>query len=280
MLAIALAFSASIAWGVCDFLGGVKSRDFAAVVVLLISQAAGLVAIALLVAARGDAPPDGGSLALAALAGAIGSVALTALYRGLAIGPMSVVAPIAATGAIVPVAVGLVTGEKPTAFQNAGVALALVGIVLASRDAGRSGETESRLAAGVALGLAAAAGTGAFLVTMDAAADRDPYWAVLVNKFVAVAFLTIAVAALRPRLASGGRALASLAVIGVLDVTGTTLVAAALTKGLVGLVSVLASLYPVTTALLAHTVLRERIGRGQQAGVAAALGGVALIAAG
>src|SRR5919199_3064446 len=134
MLAVALALSSSLCWGTADFLGGLQSRRRPLVTVLLVAQVAAVAFAAIYVIASRDSFPDAGPALLATAAGAAGCLALAAFYRGPAIGTMSIVAPISATGAAVPVLVGVVSGERPGAVQVVGIALAMVGIVLAARE--------------------------------------------------------------------------------------------------------------------------------------------------
>jgi drug/metabolite transporter (DMT)-like permease len=277
--AVLLSLASSLSFGVADFLGGVASRRLAVVTVLLLSQAAGLAGIAVLVAARADAPPDAVFVPLAALSAVLGTAGVAALYRGLATGLMSVVAPIAAAAAVIPVVAGALRGEAPTALQNGGIALTLGGVVLVSRTRAAHG-AGARLAAGAGLGLTAAVLFGLFLVSFEAASENDPYWAVLALRVASVALLLGAAAVLRPSLRVERRGLGVLAVIGLLDMAGNAFFAVATTKGLIGVVSVLSSLYPIVTIGLARIVLGERLHPVQAAGVAAALAGVGLIAAG
>ena len=279
MPAVLLSLASSLSFGVADFLGGVASRRLAVVTVLLLSQAAGLAGIAVLVAARADAPPDAVFVPLAALSAVFGTAGVAALYRGLATGLMSVVAPIAAAAAVVPVVAGALRGETPTAVQNGGIALALGGVVLASRTRAAHG-AGARLAAGAGLGLTAAVFFGLFLVSFEAASENDPYWAVLALRVASVALLLGAAAVLRPSLRVERRGLGVLAVVGLLDLAGNAFFAVATTKGLIGVVSVLSSLYPIVTIGLARIVLGERLHPVQATGVASALAGVGLIAAG
>jgi drug/metabolite transporter (DMT)-like permease len=275
LTAIALALGASVCWGVGDFLGGFSSRRSSALTVLAVAEVAGLAAIALFVAVRGIEPPGGATFAFAAAAGVAGAVGLGALYRGMAVGAMGVVAPISATAAVIPVAFGLARGERPSGLQLAGISAALVGVALASREPGEN----ARLAAGVGLALVAAAGFGSYIVLIDEAAEASTEWAVLVSRgaaSVAAVSVALALGRLRPR----ARALPALAVIGLFDVGANGLLALALTRGLISLVAVLSALYPVVTIALARAVLGERIGRIQAAGAATALAGVALISIG
>ena len=275
MTAIALALGASICWGVGDFLGGFSSRRLPALTVLAVAEVTGLAGIAVFVAARGLAPPGWSAVAFAAAAGVAGALGLGALYRGMAVGAMGVVAPISAAAAIIPVAFGLARGERPSGLQLAGIAAALVGVALASREPGET----ARLAAGVGLALVAAVGFGSYIVLIDEAAEASAAWAVLVSRGTA-SLAAVSVALAVGRLTLSARALPALAVIGLFDVSANGLLALALNEGLVSLVSVLSSLYPVVTIALARALLGELIGRVQAGGAAIALAGVGLISAG
>jgi drug/metabolite transporter (DMT)-like permease len=279
VIAVALALGAAVAWGGADFLGGLKSRAAGTLVVVALSQAAGLALVAAVVTARAEGPPEPRFLAYSALAGVAGAVGIGALYHGLAVGAMSIVAPITATGAAIPVVVGVATGERPTALQGAGLALALGGVVLAARQ--REGEGLGvRLATGVGLALLAALGIGSFLVALDAASEGGVAWALLVQRAVCLGLVLTAAAVVRPALGAARLDLMPMLAIGVLDMSANALFALASTRGLLSLVSVLASLYPVTTVVLARLLLGERIGRAQEVGVVGALAGVVLISAG
>jgi drug/metabolite transporter (DMT)-like permease len=274
-----LALAASLSWGLGDFLAGIRARRLPVVTVLVVSQAAGLATIALVVGLRGVGPPEGRYLLFGSLAGVAGAVGLAALYRGLAVGPMSIVAPISATAAVVPVVVGVLTGERPSAAQAAGIALAVAGVVLASRMPGPDGPQGSR-AEGVGLALVAALAFGLLLVALGEASEGDPYWGTLSMRATSFSLLVLAALVLRPSFALDERDVPVLLLIGVLDTVGNVLFAVATTKSLLAVVAVLGQLYPVVTVLLARVVLGERISRGQGAGVVGAFAGVALITAG
>lgn len=282
MTGIGLALGASLSWGVSDFLAGLKSRGLPVVAVLVVSQPAGLVFVAVALAAVGGAAPTAEEAAWAAAAGAVGLLALAAFYRALAAGAMSVVAPVSATGAAVPLIVGLARGERPSALQAAGVVVALVGVVLASREPVEEALGRSRVAAGVGLAGLAALGFGFFFVAVDAASEggASVLWVTLVLRAASSGIVIATALALRPRLPREPATIGVLLLVGALDMSANVAVAAASTRGLVGIVSVLASLYPVVVVLLAHLVLRERIAQAQQVGVVLALAGVALISAG
>src|SRR3954447_13121874 len=144
MAAIALGLAASLSWGVADFIGGIQARRIPAVAVVLGSQLAGLVLVAAVVAIRGEAPPGGDFALYAALSSIGGIVGLTAFYRALSIGPMGVVAPLSSTAAAIPVIVGIATGDNPSTLQAVGLAVALIGVVLASREAGDEAKRSRR----------------------------------------------------------------------------------------------------------------------------------------
>jgi drug/metabolite transporter (DMT)-like permease len=274
-----LALTASLSWGVGDFLAGLRARRLPVLTVLLVSQAAGLATIALVVAVRGAGPPEARFLGYAALAGLAGAIGLAALYRGLAVGSMSVVAPISATAAVVPVLAGVLGGERPSVAQNVGIAVAVAGVVLASR-APSAGAHGRRLAEGTGLALVAALAFGLLLAALGEASEGDPYWGTLTMRATSFSILVLAAALLRPSLAAARGDLPALLLIGVLDTAGNVLFAVATTKSLLSLVAVLGQLYPVVTVLLARVFLAERLAPAQGLGVVAAFTGVALITAG
>jgi drug/metabolite transporter (DMT)-like permease len=278
MLPLLLAFGSGMGWGTADFLGGLSARRLPLLTVSLVSQTAGLAFLVAVVAVRGEGPSDAHALLLGLTAGLIGAGGLSALYRALAIGRMSVVAPTAALSGTVPVAWGLLRGERPSVLQLTGVVVAIAGIVLAARAPDRAGERDTR---GLGLALIAAVTLGAFVILLDEAGRSDPFWGSLMVRVGAVAVLGVAFLVRRPSLRMRGADAGRMGVIGVLD-NGANLAfaSAADAGGLLALTSVLGSLYPVATVLLARFVLRERLAGWQTVGVAAALGGVVLIAAG
>jgi drug/metabolite transporter (DMT)-like permease len=277
MAAVALALAASLAWGSSDFLAGLKSRNIAVLSVLVVSQGAGLVLVAVAAVAWGGGLPDAHFALWAAAAGAAELIGFAALYRGLAVGAMSVVAMISATAALVPLVVGLASGEQIGALQSAGLALALVGIAPASLEqSAAAGHTT----AGVGLALLAALGFAAFFVGMDRASEGGVLWAVALNRCASLALLGLFAAAMRRRVGVTRADAPAVLGVGVLDIAANVLFAAALTFGLTGIVAVLGSMYPVTTVLLARVVLHDRIARRQELGVGGALLGVALVTVG
>jgi drug/metabolite transporter (DMT)-like permease len=273
-----LALCASLSWGLGDFLGGVKARVLPSLTVLAASQPFGLAALGIAVAARGTGVP-GDEVAWSALAAVMGTIGLFAFYRGMAAGAMSVVAPIAAVAAGVPVIWGVaVSGDHVHGLQAIGFVAAVGGSVAASLEL----HPERRqIAAGVGWAALAMLAFGGYYVPMHAASTHDWLWPAFLFRCTSVT-LVLSVVALR-RMRPGGLRThwPGLVAIGFLDTGGNALFAAASsTHGLLSVVSVLASLYPVVTVLLARLVLGERVERTQDAGVLVALAGVVLITAG
>jgi drug/metabolite transporter (DMT)-like permease len=277
MQAIVLALGASLSWGLADFFGPLQGRALGALRALVYVQLGGLVGIAAMVAVRGKGLQDGAAL-LAIPAAVSGTLGLFAYYRGIAVGAISIVAPIAGISAVVPVVVGIASGESPSALQLAGIGCALAGVYLAAREPGRAGE--KKLAAGVGLAILAAIGFGGYFPFMHAAGNADYWWASLIFRMASTSVILVAVAVQRPSVRVPGRLLPVLALIGFGDMFGNLLYAAASTTGLVSVTSVLASLYPIVTVVLARLVLSERVARSQEAGIGLTLAGVALISAG
>jgi len=272
-----LALGASLTWGLGDFLGGLKARVLPALTVMAASQPFGLAVLAIAVIVRGTAIP-GGDVAWSALAAVFGTLGLFAFYRGLATGAMSVVAPIAAVAVGIPVIWGVVvSGDRVSGLQAIGFVAAVGGSVAASLEV-RPERTQ--LAAGVGWAALAMLAFGAYYVPMHAASQQDWLWPAFLFRCTSVT-LVWTVVIVRRSWPSGLRPhWLALVAIGLLDTGGNALFAAASSHGLLSVVSVLASLYPVVTVLLARLVLGERVQRTQDAGVVVALVGVVLITAG
>jgi drug/metabolite transporter (DMT)-like permease len=274
--AVLLALLASTAWGTSDFIGGRASRGRHVVGVLGLTRPTGLAFITVVVLIGGG-PFVGDHWVEAALSGVALIGGMWCLYGALAIGPMSVLAPIFATGAIVPVLWGVFSGEAPNAFTFGGLAVAGAGSVLAARAPSTDGERVAPR--GVAYALGAALGIGIGLVLTDIAAEQDALSAVFVERLTEVV-IVVAVLAVRPRRwAPELRSPGLLPLAGTIDITASLLFAVASRSGLLPVVSVLSSLYPVVTVLLARALLSERMSRGQFGGAALTLLGVAVVAA-
>jgi drug/metabolite transporter (DMT)-like permease len=282
VVALVLALCSSLCWGTSDFLGGVQSRRQPLLAVMLMSQAAGLAGMLVLAAALGKAPPGLVKLLPAVGAGAGGIVALTAFYRALSIGTMSIVAPISATGAAVPVVVGIAGGERPAALQVAGIAAAIAGVILVSReqDPALAASPPASSRTSILLALVAALGFGGFFVGLRSSARVDVVWALVAARAAGVALLAAAAAIKQAPVISDRQAQIALAAVGLLDLSANALYALATRHGLLSVVAVASSLYPLATVVLARVLLGERVRRVQEVGIVAALTGVVLIAAG
>jgi drug/metabolite transporter (DMT)-like permease len=271
-----LALASSVVWGVADFSGGSLTKRLPTFAVTVVSQSAGFVALVVAVAVRGDL--GWRSFGLGLLAGLGGGSGLAAFYKALSLGTMSVVSPLVACGAVVPFAISLATGERPGAISLAGAAAALAGAVLASVEERRAGSAERARA--VVLAVAASAALGLFVYFLGLGSrEGDALSTLLGARVGSLAFLVCAAAAVRAPVRVPRRALAAVAAVGLADVSANALFAVASGHGLLALVSVLGSLYPIVTVLLAHVLLGERLTTVQKGGVAVALAGVCAIAA-
>ena len=196
MLGIALALASSVAWGTSDFLGGLRSRRISALTVLLVSQPFGLVlALAVALAAGGDAL-SARDAAIAAGAGVTVVMALGAFYSAMALGSVTVVATIGALGVLVPVAAGIVQGDRPGALQALGATAGIAGVVLVTREPDPEWRTASRTAVGLAA--LAALGFGTFFLGLDISSGPRPAWTIVAARTGGVATLLVAAAFARP----------------------------------------------------------------------------------
>jgi drug/metabolite transporter (DMT)-like permease len=244
--------------------------------VTVLSQGAGFVALCVAVAVRGDVGAR--SFLLGVIGGVGGGIGLAAFYKALSLGTMSVVSPIAACSAVVPFVVSLATGERPAVIAVAGAVLALAGAVLASVEERRSSSPE-RARAIVLAGVTAGA-LGLFVYFLGLGSREGDVLSTLVGARVgSLGMLIVLAASQRATLRVPARWRGAVAAVGLADVSANALFGFASGHGLLALVSVLGSLYPVMTLLLAHVLLGERLTRAQQAGVGIALAGVIAIAA-
>lgn len=299
MTAVLLALLTALCYGVANYLGPLLTRRHALGSVLLVGQVVGVLGgLLLLLVQRGHHPGVSGLL-FGVGAGMVNGVALASFYRAASVGPISVVAPIGATGGVVPVLVAIATGERPAALQLVGIPLAVAGVVLAAarsaRDARGPATLEDPLArvadppprsdgreqgshAGLAVFSAVMFGT--FLTLFAHASRSGTAWAVLTSRTALLVCTVVVLLVLRQPMTVPRAALPAVAVPGVLLLVGTAAYGAATSTGLVSVVSVLATLSPVVTVGLAVVVLGERLAGRQRAGVLAALVGVVLLAAG
>jgi drug/metabolite transporter (DMT)-like permease len=243
--------------------------------VTVVSQAVGFVALLVAVAVRGHV--NTGSLVLGVVAGLGGGAGLAAFYRALSLGTMSVVSPLVACGAVVPFALAVATGERPAVIAAIGAVCALGGAVLASVEERRSASADRSRA--VVLAVIAALSLGLFVYFLGLGSREGDALSALVGARVGSLGVLLALAGARRaplRLPRGS--LLAVGAVGLADMTANALFAVASGHGLLALVAVLGSLYPVVTVLLAHVLLGERLTRTQKLGIAVALAGVLAIA--
>lgn len=284
----AFALATSLLWGLADFGGGLLTRRFPALTVVVLSQAAAAVVLGSIVVATGGWSEAGPRLWFAAAAGVAGPGAMLCFYRALSLGPMGVVSPLATVGVAVPVAVGLVLGERPVPLQYVGILVAVVGVALAGGPQLRGAPVQRKT---IALTLASAAGFGTVMALIAQASVNVTglFLALFVQRLVSVTVgaAVLAVSARRGAellpaggLGAIGRTLPALTCVGLADVAANGTYAMAARSGPVAVAAVLASLYPVVTALAARGILKERLRLVQAAGAALALAGSVLLAAG
>jgi drug/metabolite transporter (DMT)-like permease len=278
MLAVILALSASLVGGSTDFVAGWQTRRTSLWGVVLVSQIAGVAFTGMLAALRGKGAPGADVILPALMAGVASVVAIATFYEGLAVGIMSIIAPISTAGVVVPVAVGIARGERPSALQILGMAVVVVGVVLASleRSAGKR-PAPSRFS--IALALLAAASIGTGYVGMGLAAAHDPAWGVFVLRCTSALCFGGIMAVRRPALRLTWPAVPVLVLVGLGDNGANALFSLATTHGYLSVVAVLGYIYPAFTVFLAHLFLGERLSRTQAVGAAAALAGAALLGA-
>ena len=275
MLAALLAIAASCSWGVSNFVAGLESRRRSVWTVTAVSQiASALSAVLLLLFASGETL-TAWNAAWAVVAGLCGATGIVAFYRALALGTMSVVAPIMAAQVTVPVGVGLALGERPGTAAWIGMVLAAGGVALISRGGGPRAAHVPRAA--VLLAILTAALFGVMGLALDQCGDGSPLQSVVVVRVVSAGVTLVYFFASRRRFDVGAGDLPALAAVGILLTLANTLLTVAFTIGLLTIISVLGSLSPVVTTGLAQVVLHERLSSRQWGGVAAVFAGVALL---
>lgn len=281
-LAVLLALSSALAYGLSDFVGGVLSRRTSAWQVAVVGQSSSALCtglIALFVA--GD--PTAADFRWALLAGAGGGMGAAFLYRGFASGRMSVVAPVSAVGAaLVPVAAGAAGGERPALLVWIGIAAAVPGIWLVSStpsDAISAGARES-LATGALDGVLAGLGFGVLFAALGQVPDSAGWSPLFVSQLVSAPAVILLASVLRVPWVPRGRTVRLALLMGPLGASATGMFLLATQHGYLAVAGVLASLYPASTVLLAAVLLRERIHRAQGVGLLLCALAITFVAAG
>lgn len=285
-MAIILGLLASIAYGCADFLGGLYTRRANVLTVVLVSQTMGTVLLLVALPWFGEDELTRSSVGWGAAAGVAGATGITLLYRGLAGGRMSVVAPITGTiAAALPVVFGLVSGERPSTVALAGVGLALAAVALVSSGGDPAitrevDEPVSRLRLGVTEALGAGTSFGLFFVFLDQAPSDSGLWPLVGARGSSLVLVAAAALATSAALKPPSGTLGGISAAGIFDVAANLFYLLAARRGLLALVAVLTSMYPGTTVLLARVVLKERLVRLQLVGLAFAAGGIIAMALG
>lgn len=279
-MAALLALASAVSFGASDFFGGLTARRTPALTASALSQIAGLLIVipgVLLV----PGAVSSAALSSGAIAGVAGAGGLVLYLRGLAVGPMGVVAPLAAlTGAALPVIAGLVGGDRPSTTALGGIALGLLAVVMATGNDLVAAFRRGIDGTAPLLGLLAGLGFGVFFVALDASPNGSGWWPLVGARAVSITLLLVGLRLRGGSMPRDRRTLGLAAATGLLDMTANALFLAATREGLLSLAALLSSLYPVVVAGLAAGLLCERLDRLQLAGVSACVGAVALIALG
>ena len=280
MIGVALALLSAISFGVCDFVGGIASRRVAALRVVLVSYPVTMVLLGVLAAVIGG-PITAGAVVWGSLGGISQACGEWWLYAALGAGPISVVSPLTAVvTAAVPVGVGIAIGDRPGVLAAAGIALAMVAVVLVSREATDEDVTPHRFTTSVALlTIGSGVGFGLNFALIHQAPVESRLWPLLFARMSATMLVIIVAAASRNLRVPSGKPLRLALTLPVLDASANVAMLLALHASLLSLASVLISLYPVATVVLAMAVLRERVTRWQALGMILAAVSVSMIAA-
>jgi drug/metabolite transporter (DMT)-like permease len=274
-LAVLYGLASAASWGAGDFSGGLAAKRSSVYSVVIISQLVGGICLGGLALLFSEPFPDSTDLLYGSAAGIAGVIGLVALYRGLAVGHMGVVAPVAAVvSAVVPVIVSLFIEGLPGLQQIIGFGLAAVAIWLLS---GGNGEASVRMQ-DLGLPVVAGLGFGLFFILIDRVSDGSVFWPLVAARVASIALLLIFVLLTRQAVKPNVRQLPIIALAGVFDSGGNAFFALATQLGRLDISAVLSSLYPATTVILAWFILKERLMSRQWGGVVTALIAVVLIA--
>lgn len=280
-MALILGLAAAFTYGAADFLGGHATRRSGVFGVVLLSQLIGSLLFFVAFPFFVDQEPTGRAFVWGALSGLAGGAGVLFFYQALAVGRMSVVAPITGVeAAIVPVAWGLLSGERPTPLSLAGVGLALVAVALVSSAPAPGEIAKSGPTAGLRQALAAGLGFGLFFILLSEAGEGTGLWPLVSARAGSLSLVGAAILVTRRAVKPTPGTIPAIAGAGLFDVSANLLYLLASRQGLLSLVAVLTSMYPASTVLLARLVLDERLVRVQVVGLVLAGAGVTLIGVG
>lgn len=273
-----ISLGAAAAWGVADFYGAIETRRASAYSVLSVTQPLGLLLSLILIAVIGGGEFQLDHFGWAALAGFVGLGGIAFYFMGMATGTISVVAPVATLGVIVPVVVGIVTGEVPSPMTMIGIVIGIGAIVFLSYEEDPDHREGARR--GLIYGILAGLGFGLFFVFFDLAEAREPGWAIVGSRLGGTLSIGLVLLLTRTVPSPVRESAKWLVLIAVMDVLANGLFGLATVNGTLPVVSVGASMYPIFVIALAHLTLGERLHRLQMLGGVLALAGSALIVLG
>ncbi len=287
-LAIILGLTGALCWGAADFAARFASRRVGAYRTLFFMQFFGFIALSVYLKFRGGflegVAPGWHPWALAVLAGVINMIASLSLYYSFQIGVMSIVAPVSSSYPALTVALAIMSGERITPLRGAGLAVTLVGVILAATSfapsASDPAKERARLAKGVGWAVVAAVGFG-FLFwflgfyVIPAVGSTISVWVIRLTSFSVLALA--AIPARQSLKLPSGSVWWLLAAVGVMDTAAFIANNAGLHTGQVSVVSVLASLYGAVTVVLAWIFLREKLERSQWFGIVLIFVGIVLV---
>ena len=279
-MAIVLALLSALAYGTADFTAGLASRQYSSEVITFAAQALGVLTAAVAVLISSGAGPTASALGWGALSGVGSAIGTLALYRGLAVARMSIVATVSAVlTTVIPAVVGVALGNQLATLTAVGIVIAVPAIGLVSWQPEARGPGQDRT--GLLYGVLAGLGFALLFVALDQAGTRAGAWPLLPGQSVSLLLVVpFAYHGMR-RVRRPPRTIAAqMLAIGVLSGSANLLFLAATSGGALAVVAVLTSLYPVATVLLARTILAERWTRVQATGLLTALVAVVLVSAG
>lgn len=275
-MAIVLALLSAVVYGTGDWFGGRAARNQASLVVAVLGQAVSLVLVGAIVVVAGTPSPAAATWWWAGGAGVVGALGIVGLYHGLAHGEVTVVAPVSAVvGAVLPAVVGIAGGERPGALAIAGIVVAIAAVALISGALGTHQHNTPRRI--VALAVVVGGCFGTLFVMLDRTDSDSGMWPLVIARFASVPFLLIVGAIVGTRPVRHRLSLSVAVLAGVFDMGANVLYLLAVRAGMISIVAVVASLYPASTVALGVGIDKERIGKWQAIGLAAAAVAVTLV---
>jgi drug/metabolite transporter (DMT)-like permease len=278
-VAVILALITAVVYGIADYSGGRASRTASSASVTLVGQSLSFAVIICLVIILGDPIASTHDLVVSAIAGVGGSLGLLAFYKAMASGAMTVVAPITAiVGTIVPVMWGLASGERPGVIAYFGMAVAILAVALVT-DAFGIHDVKTPLPI-VAMAVTGGLCFAVIFIALDYTSPDAGLWPLLALRSVSVPLILVVVLCSKKALVLRGASLKFALLSGLLDSVANGSYLFASRHGLLSVVAVISSLYPVSTLLLATTLDKEHLHRAQWIGVGCAVMALVLVSAG